>query len=123
MFLVDTNVILRYLLADISELHERAKDLIENHDIYIRTEVFVELIFVLTKVYKIPKEETVKVLKNLLSYENIKCESKELLFLALDFYKTQNLHIVDCILCALKKLYNKEVYSFDRGLLKCLNNQ
>lgn len=57
MIIVDTNVILRYLLQDNEELSSKAIEIIDNNEIFIPTEVIVEVSYVLKKVYKVEKFE------------------------------------------------------------------
>ena len=57
MIVVDTNVILRYLLQDNEELSSKAIEIIDNNEIFIPTEVIVEVSYVLKKVYKVEKFE------------------------------------------------------------------
>ena len=61
-YIVDSNFILRYLLNDSFEQYKQAKlifDDVKNGKIHIKLEqvVFVEVIFVLTSFYKVPKEK------------------------------------------------------------------
>lgn len=50
MVIVDTNIILRYLLQDNEELSKKAIEIIDNNKIFIPTEVIVEASYVLKKV-------------------------------------------------------------------------
>ena len=51
MIVIDTNIILRYLLEDNEELSKKAIEIIDNNQIFIPTEVIVEASYVLKKVY------------------------------------------------------------------------
>jgi predicted nucleic-acid-binding protein len=50
MKIVDANFVLRYLLQDNEKLSNKAKDIIENNEIFIPTEVVAEIVYVLEKV-------------------------------------------------------------------------
>ena len=118
-YIVDSNFILRYLLNDNFEQYKQAKlifDDVKNGKIHIKLEqvVFVEVIFVLTSFYKVPKEKIIEIMHSLLLYKGINAE-KELLNLALDLFQTHN-HIVDSIIAARAKLSNIEALTFDKKL-------
>ncbi len=57
MLYLDTNIILRYLLQDSEEHKTKSKEYIENHATYIKNEVFAEVVYVLNKTYKVPKQK------------------------------------------------------------------
>ncbi|WP_394262062.1 PIN domain-containing protein [Moraxella boevrei] len=56
MTVCDANVVLRYLLQDNEILSEKAILIIENKDVFVTTEVIAEIIYVLNKVYQMPRE-------------------------------------------------------------------
>ena len=60
--IIDANVILRCILNDNQQLAMQAKSLIENNDCFVPNEVVAEVVFVLQKVYNVPREE----IKNLI---------------------------------------------------------
>ena len=72
MIIVDTNVILRYLLQDNEELSSKAIEIIDNNEIFIPTEVIFEVSYVLKKVYNVEKDKIFETIKLLLDMENIK---------------------------------------------------
>jgi predicted nucleic-acid-binding protein len=119
----DTNFILRYLLADDEKSFIKTKDIFSkvqkgNISVIIEQTVFTEAIFVLSSFYKVPKNKISETLCEFLSYKKIICEDKKSLLLALEIYKKENLHIVDCILIAKSSINNVEVISFDKKLIK-----
>jgi len=57
MQIVDANVILRYLLNDYTELFNSAVQIIENNDVFVPFEVAAEVVYVLEKVYHVPRPE------------------------------------------------------------------
>lgn len=56
MTLIDTNVILRYLLNDIPEQAKQSEEVIKN-GAFTLPEVIAEVVYVLFKLYKVPREE------------------------------------------------------------------
>ena len=68
---IDTNVVLRFLLADHEQLFERAAKLMSEvqagkRKAYLPESVLAECIFILTKFYKVPREEAAARLGELL---------------------------------------------------------
>lgn len=75
-YIVDTNFVLRYLLADHKEQYKKTKtifDQVRNGKIHIILEqsVFVEIIFVLSSLYKTPKDKIIDTMNALISYKGI----------------------------------------------------
>lgn len=120
MIVVDTNVILRYLLQDNEELSSKAIEIIDNNEIFIPTEVIVEVSYVLKKVYNVEKDKIFETIKLLLDMENIKFKNKKTIEVAFKIYSEKNLDIVDCILYAYNKVEKFEIKSFDKKLCKIL---
>lgn len=125
-YIVDTNVIVRYLINDNQELFTKAKaffDKVKLGEIkcYLEQTVFTEVIFVLSNFYQIPREAISNSLANLLQYKGLINEDKTLLTESLELYKTTNLHIVDCILGAKVKEKELKLMSFDQELLHLIS--
>ena len=57
MLFVDANAILRYLLYDNTDMADKVCKLIEKNKIFIRYEVLAEVVYVLNKVYSMPRAE------------------------------------------------------------------
>jgi predicted nucleic-acid-binding protein len=121
MIYLDTNVILRYLLQDCERHIEQSIEYVEKHDVYIKNEVLAEVVYVLNKTYNVPKTEVATTLKNLLESDNIEIDSKEVIFLALEMFASENIDFVDSLLCAYNKISAYKVVTFDKKLNKCLN--
>jgi len=118
MILLDANYILRYLLQDHEEMFLIAKETIHNNGCMVLNEVVAEVVYVLQKVYHVPKEALVDSVGSFLSQSNISMLAKKSdVLLALQYYKERNIDFVDGYLCALKDSY--EVKTFDKKLLKC----
>ncbi len=87
----DTNVFLRYLLADVEgecqEIHPFFKALKQGRQkAVILSEVFLETFYVLTRAYGIPAEEAAEVLKDLLLYKGVVNQDKNLLLEAFSLF-------------------------------------
>jgi len=121
---IDTNVILRYLLADHEEFYNRARALMEqvrhgNKKILILDSVIAECVYVLLKVYNVPRKEIATKLAGILEYKGVVNSEKENLREALAIFAEENVDIVDAFVFAFGSLEeNREVFSFDKDLKK-----
>ena len=122
MLYPDSNVILRYLLEDCLEFVEQSKKYIENNEIYIKNEVLSEVVYVLNKTYKVPRNIVSTVLKEFIFSSNIHCDSKEVIRLSLEIFETKNIDFVDALLCSYSKILKYEVVSFDKKLTMCMDS-
>ena len=116
MIIVDTNIILRYLLQDSEELSKMAVEIMDNNEIFIPTEVIVEASYVLKKVYNVEKEMIYQAIKLLLNMDDIRFQNRETIELAFKIYSEKNFDIVDCMLFAYKKIENYDIKTFDKKL-------
>jgi len=120
---VDTNVILRYLLRDVEELYAKAEKIITETMngktmIFIPQSVIAEVVFVLQKVYKVPRDEIASVLEFFIQLRNCKIQDGEIIKRAISIYKETNLSFVDALLCAFKAEKGYSLETFDEALLK-----
>ena len=127
-YVIDTNVIIRYLLSDDKELYKKARhffDLLKmgKEKAYLEQTVFTETVFVLSKVYNVSKEDISKTLSNLLLLKGVVNEEKDVLIKSIELYAATNLHIVDCIIAA--KCIVRQIYpmTFDEELKKVTTKQ
>ena len=120
MILLDANYILRFLLKDNLEMYEISKDCIVNNNCIVSSEVLVEVVFVLLKVYKVTRQDISKTLINILEYDNIIVNDKSIIIQSLKIFENKSLDFVDCILCAKSKKYI--IKTFDKKLSKCITN-
>jgi len=119
--LVDTNVILRYLLADHPQFYEKAKDLFEKvrfgtEKVIILESVLTECVYVLMKFYKVPKEEVTDKLSALLRYRGVANDDKSVQLEALVIFAIQNIDMVDAILLARARIGQYNLISFDKDV-------
>lgn len=122
VYLIDTNVILRYLLGDHAEFSPKAEsfmlDVSEGtKKAEIMDVVIVECIYVMEKYYRIPKSDIVGKLSGILNFSGIVNPGKSEILEALLKYEDLNIDIVDCILAAYSS-HLKIVISFDKDLEK-----
>jgi len=119
-YICDTNFILRYLIPDDNKTIEITKEFFDKAKvgeitIIIEQTVFTEVIFVLSSFYKVPRDKIVLIMSELVSYKGMDCD-RNLFLLALKYYETHNVHIVDSLLIAKSKITNISVLTFDKKL-------
>ncbi|HGG59563.1 MAG TPA: type II toxin-antitoxin system VapC family toxin [Gammaproteobacteria bacterium] len=119
--LVDTNVIIRFLVGDHEEhLHKaiRIFEEIENGtlEVEILSTVLMEALFVLTRFYNIPKKNAVSDLKAILSLEGVINRNKIILSDALTLYLQRNIDFVDALILTKSQLQGYDRISFDHDL-------
>jgi predicted nucleic-acid-binding protein len=122
MLYLDTNIILRYLLEDCEQFIEQSKEYIENNNVYIKNEVLAEVVYVLNKTYKVPKNLVNTTVKEFITNDNVVVDSLEVIMSALEIFETKNIDFVDSLLCAYNKLLKYQVVSFDKKLNKCMES-
>ncbi len=121
--LPDTNIIVRYLVGDDSALSAKAKeffDQVKNSDVkaVILESVIAECIYVLTKIYRVPRERAAGSLIDMLRYKGIANDDRQELIRALTLFSEQGLDIVDCILFAKAAAVRGHLFTFDADLNK-----
>ena len=121
MLLIDANAILRYTLNDNIDMAVKVRGLIAESKVFIRYEVLAEVIYVLNKVYLLPKNEIAEGIKMFLSHSNVETEAEEVMLLALKTYTNINMDFVDCVLYAFKSEYGYGVFTFDKKLNSMMN--
>lgn len=124
IYLLDTNIIIRFLVGDNKEYLEKSTIYFEKieqglMEVEILSDVLMEAFFVLTKFYKIPKDEVIADLKTILSLKGVVNQNKIILFEALNIIENKNIDFVDALICSKCKLENYEKLSFDKDLNKC----
>jgi len=120
--LPDTNIIVRYLVAE-PALYAKAKeffDKVKNGGVrvVILESVIAECIYVLTKLYKVPRDRAASSLIDILHYKGIANDDQQLLIRALSLFSEQSFDIVDCILCAKAVATGDHLITFDVDLNK-----
>ena len=121
--LPDTNIIIRYLVKDNITLYTKAKDFLDkvrdgSEKAVILESVIAESIYVLTKIYKAPKDKASNSLIDILHYKGIANDDQKELIRALTLFSERGIDIVDCILCAKAAGSSDNLFSFDEELNK-----
>jgi len=124
VYLLDTNVIIRFLVGDHEEHLEQSIVIFKDIEkakvqVEILEGVLMEAFFVLTKFYKIPKNNVINDLKMILNFNGVINSNKTILYEALNIIENRNIDFVDALICAKSKLQGFGKLSFDGDVKKC----
>lgn len=114
MIILDTSVLVRFFTKDEATLFKKAKDLLETkEELFVPDVVFVELEYVLGKLYKATRVEIKEAFRFLVSgrFEVNKYGPE-----AVELFTQSNLSIADCFVAAQAK--GEKLASFDMKLIK-----
>lgn len=121
---VDTNVFLRFFVADVEEFYKKAKRLFEkaeNGEIKLVTSemVVAEIVWVLESYYGFLKEEIKEVVETLLHTRGLRVFNSKLIGEAINHYMNNNVDFIDAYNgILLKKKGYKKVVTFDKRHFK-----
>jgi predicted nucleic acid-binding protein len=122
-YLLDTNVLLRFLLDDHPELSRAAARLFQQAAdekcLLILTDLGIaEAVWVLTSYYKIERQKVAESLAKLLLKAGVQCPTLEPVLDALARFKATNCDFFDCYLAAQAANSGVAIASFDKDLRK-----
>ena len=120
MPILDANVILRYLLRDVPEMAEAAREAIVK-GASTTAEVLAEVVYVLAGVYKADRETIATTLEAFL--QEIEVPHKAALKYAFKLYGRKKLDFVDCVLAGYHHIEGAEVMTFDVKLRRILTSE
>lgn len=121
MEMLDTNMILRYLLNDNKEMADEAEKIIKEGSAQVSIEVVAEVVYVLKGVYSIEREKIKLCLLDFMS--EVEPIEPEVMKLGLETYAEQNLDFVDCILYAYNRIKGYKIKTFDIKLKRLLEER
>lgn len=128
MNLIDTNVILRYLIGDgeniagVSSLFDRLQKKEEN--VECLPMVLFQVIFVMQSFYKVEPSKIINLISSLLSMPGFYIKNKSVYLLMLDLWSRGGGDIIDAYLVAVSESENdRKIYSLDKGLDKMTHNR
>jgi predicted nucleic acid-binding protein len=122
-YLLDTNVLLRFLLGDHEELSPKAVRLFQQaadrECLVILTDLGIaEAVWVLTSYYKLQKKPVAESLAKLLVRAGVHCPDLEGVLDALARFKSTNCDFYDCYLAAQGVAAGLTIASFDKDFTK-----
>ncbi|MEK6678699.1 MAG: PIN domain-containing protein [Nitrospirota bacterium] len=118
--IIDTSVLLRFLTSNSLEKKEKFKRLIKDADreksiLFIPLMVVIELVYVLEKIYRLPKEDVREKVESLEALSVIEIESEDVVLEALRIYIEEDLKFGDAMILAKSRTSGiKPVYTFDK---------
>ena len=114
MVYADTNILIRFIVKDNMEMALAAKSAILSGELFVSTEVFAEVTYVLHKVYGIERGRISQILSLLLDL--VTTNDSDVMSHAFSYYVQTKLDFVDCILAAQHTVNGVEIISFDKRL-------
>ena len=121
MVMLDTNMILRYLLDDNAEMASVAEQIIQKGNVCVSIEIMAEVVYVLKGVYGVERQ---KIGEKLIDFLNeVSMEEPEVLKLGIKTYAEHNLDFPDCVLYAYNRVKGYEIKTFDKKLNKLLEQE
>lgn len=121
--LIDTNLIVRYLVQDHDKHARSAGRLFDACDrgdvgIVVLPVVLAECVFVLESFYRRPRTDIASALGRLISSPGVEISDLTTHLDALNRYKGTKAHFVDCLIAATAVAKNVSVSSFDQDFRK-----
>ena len=122
--LLDTNVIVRFLVSDQSTKHKNLYSFFESLEygkmkVELKLIVLFQVLFVLKSFYKVPKDQIANGITDLLKYKGIVIKNKTMIRRMMEMWRNKKLDIVDCYLIAILENDSQNLlYSYDRDFDK-----
>lgn len=122
-FILDTNVVLRFLLADDPKHSPRAKQLFELAEsgavrLYLSHVVLAELVWTLASFFKFSRHQIGATLRGLVLHDGIEMDDQQVALIALEHFAHVNADYPDCYIAALALAREQPVASYDRDFRK-----
>jgi predicted nucleic-acid-binding protein len=98
-----------------------AKSAIMSGAIFVTTEVFAEVTYVLNRVYAIERNDIANILLGLITL--VSTDDTAVMKLAFSYYAETKLDFVDCILAAYHHVHGVAILTFDKKLNNFIKRQ
>ena len=123
MVILDTNVVLRFLLADDAKQSSHAKALFEAAEagkvgLFLSHVALAELVWTLDSFFNFPRDQIGKTLRGLLIHDGVQVDDRDTALVALDRFSRVNIDFPDCYAAALAIARSGTVCSYDRDFRK-----
>lgn len=117
--LIDTNLIIRYLVDDDPKKSQAVENLLQKKDqkLILLDIAFAEIVWVLQSYYGLSKGEIAEKLSALLTVKSLQT-SRTLLQKSLELFAQSSLSFIDSYQAAYAGLHGLDVYSYDRDFNK-----
>lgn len=121
--IIDTNILLRYILRDVESQYLTAQKFLirakaKNLQLVVPQIVIFEIVFNLDKYYDFAKDKIVTAIKDLLSTGSLNIQDWDIFNLAIDIYENNSIDFVDCFIIAKSQISKAQVFSFDKDFKK-----
>ncbi len=115
---VDTNVLVRHLTGDPSEMATRATAALRSGSELLLTDlVAAETVYVLESFYEVPRRQVAESLRSLIGLDAVSCVDPALLLRAVEVYETDRIDFAEAYLVACAESTDiGRILSFDRSL-------
>jgi len=121
--LIDANIIIRFLVKDNEKHFAISKEIFEQvqlgiEKVEILSEVLMEVLFVMTKVYTIPKNIVIEKLKSLLLLDGVVNDDKAVCIDVFSLMQNKNIDYVDALICTKSVLQGYGKISLDKDVMR-----
>ena len=115
---VDTNILVRHLTGEPSDLAARATAfLATTRELLLTDLVAAETVYVLESFYKAPRDEIAQAMRSLVAFDSIVCVDPALLLRSIEVYETDRIDFAEAYLVACAETTGVgKVASFDRSI-------
>lgn len=122
-YFVDTNIFLRFLLADVRPLAKLAEKLFlaaEKNKLKLWTTdiIILEIVWTLKSFYQYSNKNIQKTVSGLLGLKNLRVRNRKLLIQALKDFEDKKVDFADAYNYQLALKFNKKIVSFDKDFDK-----
>ena len=120
---LDTNILVRYLVADDKKQFQSAKALIESADeeapLFLSLSVLVELEWVLGSLYAFDKSDLLTTFNQLLDTRELVFQDEDVVEITVSLYTENNTDFADCLHLATAHVYDyTPMITFDRKAVR-----
>lgn len=120
MVMADANTMIRCIIGDDDKKIQELQEIRATQKIIYTMEVIAEVVYVLTKVYGVSREEASEAIQRFLKARNIVCSNDEIAVKSLQLFGENHLDFVDNVLLAYHQLRGIAIYSYDRKLINAV---
>ena len=115
---IDTNVIIRHLTGDPSDMAARATAFLADADELLLSDLIVaETVYVLESFYEVPRAEVAQLIRSVVGFPTMRTLDPALLLRSLEIYEIRGVDFAEAYLAASAEVAGiSEIASFDRSL-------
>ena len=120
MVMADANTMIRCIIGDDDKKIQELQEIRATQKIIYTMEVIAEVVYVLTKVYDVSREDVSEAIQRFLKARNIVCSNGEIVVKSLQLFGENHLDFVDNILLAYHQIRGVTIYSYGRKLINAI---